>query len=781
MSVGLFADLRDIVLSVDLHSATVAGVVVQLLHKLRHKDWEIHNFARAAETTWVNTHPKDKSRYGAGRFLPLTESEFQGAGGFANAVDGDDEDHAEDGGSSIVGGSVGGGGDISASSDAGASSVAGRTPAAASEPRAPKGRTNWSAGEKLKFVLVEESAEEYIVKLIVSDRYMRGLRGLGLCRNEWVRRFWISLNKAIGALISDPCMRVHRPLGSHELSICRPWENPSDPANNTFKKFLAAGGRLSAETGRALQAERDSSDKFPHRREIVVGQPVDGEFLPDHDIMCFASASSGATWGSAFESLATGRNGVRRRVVGGGNAIANAGHDEHSSRDMDISATLLEDIPSCWDNDDAGDGGFVSSPRSAARSTDGHEHEQATSTDPFLASTQQGAFYSADGAATRAPVQSTSSPIDTRPSPEVFQSFRDAFVVGATPQNRAKIERLEMERTHFHAEVRDSAQRGQEVIPTDIEPGKKLYTKGLPSEIFGTYRFLSVRVPSNPSSWPESIRNFYRDWEFRLLYAPSGSSSPSTPEKFVFGLPKPISVRGAKSGRFSVFSPKNYKKGDTCKLVYFAVRGTGLVPMSIRKVLESFYPEKEVIADLVARRKLNRRTQHFFSDSIAGGVIPADVIRDGKRDPRAADLFDGPSPEEWVIVSDGCSEISASLAQKIFPASTLPHGLAFVSFRLGCINTKGGVAVAREDDPRRGDWLNLAPSQQKCSVRNFVSLSDAQRRLRICKVAKEDLSPDYDLNWEVAMVMSNLARKYGAQSRKALLDFFVESRCGNGG
>lgn len=303
-----------------------------------------------------------------------------------------------------------------------------------------------------------------------------------------------------------------------------------------------------------------------------------------------------------------------------------------------------------------------------------------------------------------------------------------------------------MDNTHFHATLVDG-----DIRPLNIEPTPKGRSKRLPSEL-GTYRFLHLQVREDEVGLVVGL-SFYRDWQWRLLYAPDSNSSTSSASQKLgtfFSVPKPIPVTSTLGANAS-----ETKKGrfGFCKLVFFAVNGEGLVPLSIKEVLDTVFPP-DALPDLVARGRLNRRIKLFFSDSCAGGVIPASALRDGRSDPRAADKYDGAT-----LVSEGCTEMSYSLAQKVFPRHLLPHALAFSSLRLDVF--KSGVAVAQPDDPRTGDWMNVPPSVQKCDMPDFGTRSDEQRRLRICKFAKQQLDDDKPLNWEVVLVLDGLAEKNG--------------------
>jgi len=58
--VGLFADWRDLDVSVDFEFATVLGTALQLSHSIQHRRWVVFNALRKAERTVVNILPIDQ-------------------------------------------------------------------------------------------------------------------------------------------------------------------------------------------------------------------------------------------------------------------------------------------------------------------------------------------------------------------------------------------------------------------------------------------------------------------------------------------------------------------------------------------------------------------------------------------------------------------------------------------------------------------------------------------------------------------------------------------------
>ena len=62
MAIGLFADWRDITLRLDFELGTVLGTVLQVAHKIQHRQWSVFNALRKPERTVVNVQPLDFER-----------------------------------------------------------------------------------------------------------------------------------------------------------------------------------------------------------------------------------------------------------------------------------------------------------------------------------------------------------------------------------------------------------------------------------------------------------------------------------------------------------------------------------------------------------------------------------------------------------------------------------------------------------------------------------------------------------------------------------------------
>lgn len=62
MMVGLFSDWRDLSVGVDLELATVLGTMLQVGHKIRHRQWTVFNALQKPERIVVNMHPMDFER-----------------------------------------------------------------------------------------------------------------------------------------------------------------------------------------------------------------------------------------------------------------------------------------------------------------------------------------------------------------------------------------------------------------------------------------------------------------------------------------------------------------------------------------------------------------------------------------------------------------------------------------------------------------------------------------------------------------------------------------------
>jgi len=59
MVVGLFSDWRDLSVSVDFELATVLGTLLQINHKILHREWTVFNALRKPDRTFVNIQPLD--------------------------------------------------------------------------------------------------------------------------------------------------------------------------------------------------------------------------------------------------------------------------------------------------------------------------------------------------------------------------------------------------------------------------------------------------------------------------------------------------------------------------------------------------------------------------------------------------------------------------------------------------------------------------------------------------------------------------------------------------
>jgi len=76
MSVGLFADWRDLSVSIDRDLATTLGTVLQVSHKIQHRQWSVFNALRKPERTVVNIQPLDFERRAG--FVNLGENMWYG-------------------------------------------------------------------------------------------------------------------------------------------------------------------------------------------------------------------------------------------------------------------------------------------------------------------------------------------------------------------------------------------------------------------------------------------------------------------------------------------------------------------------------------------------------------------------------------------------------------------------------------------------------------------------------------------------------------------------------
>jgi len=63
MLVGLFSDWRDLYASLDFDLATVLGTILQLYHKIQHRQWSVFNALRKDERTVINIQPLDFEKH----------------------------------------------------------------------------------------------------------------------------------------------------------------------------------------------------------------------------------------------------------------------------------------------------------------------------------------------------------------------------------------------------------------------------------------------------------------------------------------------------------------------------------------------------------------------------------------------------------------------------------------------------------------------------------------------------------------------------------------------
>eukprot|EP00930_Biecheleria_cincta_P085633 TRINITY_DN75018_c0_g1_i1.p1 TRINITY_DN75018_c0_g1~~TRINITY_DN75018_c0_g1_i1.p1 ORF type:complete len:269 (-),score=33.70 TRINITY_DN75018_c0_g1_i1:72-761(-) len=63
MLVGLFSDWRDLYANIDFDLATVLGTILQLYHKIQHRQWSVFNALRKDERTVINIQPLDFEKH----------------------------------------------------------------------------------------------------------------------------------------------------------------------------------------------------------------------------------------------------------------------------------------------------------------------------------------------------------------------------------------------------------------------------------------------------------------------------------------------------------------------------------------------------------------------------------------------------------------------------------------------------------------------------------------------------------------------------------------------
>lgn len=89
MGLGLFSDWRDISVGVDFELATVLGTLMQLAHKIQHRQWTVYNALRKPERTVVNILPLDCAK--RENFVNLSEHVLRGGDAFGKVYKRTDE------------------------------------------------------------------------------------------------------------------------------------------------------------------------------------------------------------------------------------------------------------------------------------------------------------------------------------------------------------------------------------------------------------------------------------------------------------------------------------------------------------------------------------------------------------------------------------------------------------------------------------------------------------------------------------------------------------------
>eukprot|EP00933_Yihiella_yeosuensis_P060909 TRINITY_DN63706_c0_g1_i1.p1 TRINITY_DN63706_c0_g1~~TRINITY_DN63706_c0_g1_i1.p1 ORF type:complete len:625 (+),score=92.06 TRINITY_DN63706_c0_g1_i1:96-1877(+) len=157
---GLFADWRNLAVSVDLQLATVLGTLLQVNHKIQHRLWTNWNTLLKPEAIIVNIQPLDFEKHAG--FMHLGEHMWR---------DGDRIGH-------------------------------------------PEQRTNdlpW-ARQQANFVIEQQDLENWwiLISLGYEER-----------PPPWLRKFIYSFDEALRCLVLDPAALVHRPLPDEEALLLR--------------------------------------------------------------------------------------------------------------------------------------------------------------------------------------------------------------------------------------------------------------------------------------------------------------------------------------------------------------------------------------------------------------------------------------------------------------------------------------------------------------------------------------------------------------------------------
>ncbi|CAD7928327.1 unnamed protein product [Amoebophrya sp. A120] len=192
-------------------------------------------------------------------------------------------------------------------------------------------------------------------------------------------------------------------------------------------------------------------------------------------------------------------------------------------------------------------------------------------------------------------------------------------------------------------------------------------------------------------------------------------------------------------------------------VLFFAESGPGLDPLSIDELFAKVFFHYRAVDFLNEHGKLVSRMRLNLSEAAySAKAIPANCLRNGKDDLRAADRYDGS-----VLCSDGLGIMSLALARHVLGAKHADE-ISFLQVRIA--NAKMGVLVDVHDT--NDLWINLPESVQKFPVVSMTAVPEDARFLRVVKMQlrTENLRNDYSMPWEMVLVLAGVAHTSGRQA-----------------
>jgi len=164
LMIGLFADWRDLSLSVNFELATLLGTMMQLLHSIQQRQWTPFNALRKPERTIVNIQPLDMER--RSQFTHLGENLWHGG--------------------DVLGGT---------------------------KQQRPF-EMDWGR-QPLTFNLEQQDESTWWILIDIGHNERN---------SKWMRKFIVSMREAWNDLLFNPLVKVHRPVEEKEWQEWLTWE-----------------------------------------------------------------------------------------------------------------------------------------------------------------------------------------------------------------------------------------------------------------------------------------------------------------------------------------------------------------------------------------------------------------------------------------------------------------------------------------------------------------------------------------------------------------------------